>query len=75
MKLEQSRWTETGGLESNLPGALGDTAQLAFLFGSTAILRDKKYINEIKKVHPTKAYLDSWIAMILSLKNSISRNP
>ena len=27
------------------------------------------------QVHPTKAYLDSWIARILSLKNSLSRNP
>ncbi len=26
-------------------------------------------------VHPTKAYLASWIARILSLKNSRSRNP
>ncbi|MDY6843471.1 MAG: hypothetical protein SVW57_05205 [Thermodesulfobacteriota bacterium] len=26
-------------------------------------------------VHPTKAYFVSWIAVILSLKNSISRNP
>ena len=28
-----------------------------------------------KRVHPTKAYFDSCIARILSLKNSWSRNP
>ena len=36
---------------------------------------DKSSFNTNFKVHPTKAYLASWIARILSLKNSWSRNP
>ena len=28
-----------------------------------------------RRFHPTKAYFDSWIARIFSLKNSRSRNP
>jgi len=52
MKLEQSRWTEAGGWEPDAPGELGASAQLVLLFGSTAIVREKKWLSEIKQVYP-----------------------
>ena len=36
---------------------------------------DQKVKVGIIGVHPTKAYLVSWSPKILSLKNSLSRNP
>jgi len=56
MKLEQKKWTETGGWDPGPPGELGDSAQLILLFGSSSILRGKKCLDEIKRVYP-KAYL------------------
>jgi hypothetical protein len=56
MKLEQKKWTETGGWDPGPPGELGDSAQLILLFGSTSMLREKKCLDEIKRVYP-KAHL------------------
>ena len=35
----------------------------------------KKWLFSLSIVHPIKAYFALWIAMILSLKNTISRKP
>jgi hypothetical protein len=52
MKLEQKKWTEARGWEPSPPGELGDSAQLILLFGSTSILRGKKWLAEIKSIYP-----------------------
>jgi hypothetical protein len=56
MEIEQNKWTEVSGWEPQRLGKLGDAAQLVLVFGSTSILKDKKYYNEIKKAYP-KAHL------------------
>jgi hypothetical protein len=56
MKLEQAKWTESKGWEPDQPGRLSQSAQLVLLFGSTAILKEKRCIAEIKGIYP-KAYL------------------
>ncbi|MDQ5987455.1 MAG: hypothetical protein CSYNP_03197 [Syntrophus sp. SKADARSKE-3] len=57
MKLEQGRWTEDDGWESGIPGVLGDSSQLVFLFGSTALIREKKCVSDIKKIYPNAQIL------------------
>ncbi len=52
MKLEQRRWTEAEGWEPDAPGELADSAQLVLLFGSRAIVRERKWLAEIKQVYP-----------------------
>lgn len=56
MKIEQKRWTEARGWEPELPGELGESAQLVLLFGSTLILKEQKCFREIKDAYP-KAHL------------------
>lgn len=56
MEIEQNKWTEVSGWEPQRLGKLGDAAQLVLVFGSTSILKEKKYYNEIKKAYP-KAHL------------------
>jgi len=51
MKLEQTKWTEAGGWKPYPPGGLGGSAQLVLLFGSTAIVREKKWLAEIKQAY------------------------
>ena len=52
MKLEQRRWTQTGGWEPDPPLEVSHSAQLVLLFGSTTILREKKCLAEIKRFYP-----------------------
>lgn len=52
MILQQKRWTEAGGWLPDTPDELGNTAQLVFLFGSTSILREKKWLSDIKQTYP-----------------------
>lgn len=52
MKIEQNRWTQARGWEPDALGGLGNSAHLVLVFGSTPILKDKKYFNEIKKAYP-----------------------
>ena len=52
MKLEQRRWTEAGGWEPDAPGELADSVQLVLLFGSRSIVREKKWLTEIKQAYP-----------------------
>src|ERR1700704_3179372 len=56
MEIEQNKWTEVNGWEPQRLGKLRDAAQLVLVFGSTSILKDKKYFNEVKKAYP-KAHL------------------
>ncbi len=56
MKVDQHRWAEATGWESELPGELVESAQLVLLFGNTAILKEKKQLDKIKTAYP-KAHL------------------
>lgn len=56
MKVEQHRWSEATGWEPGTPSALGKSAQLVLLFGSTSRLKEGKYFEAIKKAYP-KAHL------------------
>ena len=51
MKLEQRQWTNANGwTPSRTP--LKDTAQLVFVFGGTAILSDRKRLQELRACYP-----------------------
>jgi hypothetical protein len=52
MKIEQTRWTAAKGWEPAPPGKLGEGAQLVLLFGSTSLLKEQKYLAEIKRAYP-----------------------
>lgn len=56
MKIEQKRWTNEKGWETESPAKLGASAQLVMLFGSTSRLKEQKSLDEIKKDYP-KAHL------------------
>lgn len=56
MRVEQKRWTKARGWEGEVSGGLGESAQLVMLFGGTSILKEQKYLDEIKRVYP-KAHL------------------
>ena len=56
MKVDQHRWAEATGWESELPSELAESAQLVLLFGNTAILKEKKQLDKIKTAYP-KAHL------------------
>jgi hypothetical protein len=52
MKIEQTKWTEAKGWVPAQPGKLGDAAQLIFLFGSTSLLKQGRYLDTIKTSYP-----------------------
>jgi hypothetical protein len=57
MKIEQNRWTDIKGWEYEHPGKLGESAQLVFLFGSTLILKQHQYMDELKKWYPKAHFI------------------
>jgi hypothetical protein len=52
MKIEQMRWTQGNGWEPTAPGRLGDAAQMVLLFGSTAVLKEQRHLDEISQAYP-----------------------
>jgi hypothetical protein len=52
MRTEQCRWTEAKGWEPESPGVLGQSAQLALVFGGTSVLKKQGLLDEIKKAYP-----------------------
>jgi len=56
MKIEQSLWTSKSGWSSQPTEELKDAAQVAFVFGATNVLSDKKIIDDIRRTYP-RAYL------------------
>src|SRR5712691_13068188 len=52
MRTEQNRWTESRGWEPALPGKLGGSAQLVFLFGSRDILKSGGHNDLVRKAFP-----------------------
>jgi hypothetical protein len=51
MKTEQVRWTEKAGWEPSKPGTLRG-AQLVTAFGSTKIMRDGAFVDEVRAAYP-----------------------
>ena len=56
MKTEQKKWTASSGWDHPLPGPSNSLYELAFVFGSTALIKDKARLEEIHRAYP-KAYL------------------
>lgn len=52
MRLDQMRWSAEIGWEPHPPGVLGDKAQLVLAFGSTAIVKSKYLLEELRKAYP-----------------------
>src|SRR5687767_8104024 len=52
MKAEQTRWTEAGGWAPALPGKLGDSAQVLFLFGSSRVLQQERELKNLSDAYP-----------------------
>jgi hypothetical protein len=56
MKIEQRQWTEQIGWFPTNPAALGNSAQVLFIFGSRTSLKNKVAINQLRKNYP-KAHI------------------
>lgn len=52
MKIEQRKWTKETGWQKISDSSLKDLAQLVFLFGETALLKDASIFKEIKSFYP-----------------------
>ncbi len=57
MQIEQMRWTQGNGWEPTAPGRLGDAAQMVLLFGSTAVLKEQRHLDEIRQAFPNAHHL------------------
>ena len=53
MRIEQKKWTEAKGWTPEPPGALGDAAQLALIFGARSILGEQSLVAHLKPVYPS----------------------
>ncbi len=49
MKIEQARWTQSGGWEPEPLGRLSASAQLVLVFASTAILQDPAHYRQLRQ--------------------------
>ena len=56
MKVEQSRYIKTKEWDPKPRGELGDGAQFVIVFGERNLLKEKKYLEVIKKAYP-KAFI------------------
>ena len=52
MKTEQRTWTQARGWVPDSSGPLAQSAQLVLVFGATAVLRDPKLVDPIRKYYP-----------------------
>ena len=52
MKIETRIWTEEKKWQPELPGKLAETAQLVLVFGSTSLIKEHQYFDELKKAYP-----------------------
>ncbi len=53
MKIEQRKWTETGGWVPKTTGTWRGSVQLVFIFGSVQTLKKPRLFQEIKKTYPS----------------------
>lgn len=56
MNIEQKKWSEEEGWTPGFARKADDTTQLVLLFGSTQLLKEGNFLDEIKRSYP-KAYL------------------
>lgn len=52
MKTEQTVWTQKTGWQPSAPGALGKSAQLVLVFGSTDLLKQSPLLKELISAYP-----------------------
>lgn len=52
MRIEQTHWTQERGWEPTVPGELADSAQLVFVFGATALLRELEPLQSLQRTYP-----------------------
>jgi hypothetical protein len=52
MRIEQNQWTENKGWEKPLEQNQQKSAQLVLIFGTTELLKQDKYISEVKSAYP-----------------------
>jgi hypothetical protein len=52
MKIEQRSWTASSGWTCTAGDTLGGNAQLVFVFGSIALLRDPEHYADIRRTYP-----------------------
>lgn len=52
MRVEQTAWTQAAGWDPAPPGTLGSNASLVLLFGDTALLKERPWIEEIGETYP-----------------------
>jgi len=57
MKIEQNHWTEENDWVPASPGQLGESAQLALVFGSTDLIKKKKTFDEARAAYPNALIL------------------
>jgi hypothetical protein len=52
MKIEQNTWTQKTGWQPSVPGAIGKSAQLVLVFGSTDLLKQSPLPKELTSAYP-----------------------
>ncbi len=52
MEIEQDVWIDGKGWQHQLPGRLGDSAQLVLIFGSPDLFKEERGLDDIKKAYP-----------------------
>lgn len=62
MKTEQKKWTKEDGWVDISKALLKETPQLVLVFGATALLKDKKYFEEVKSMYPSSHILTATTA-------------
>jgi hypothetical protein len=53
IKTEQKQWTQDGSWAFKTDTGLGETAQLVFVFGATALLRNQELLTDIRSAYPS----------------------
>lgn len=57
MRVDQTLWTKATGWQPFPLGRLGACAQLVLLFGSRALLKDTRHIEEVRRAYPLAHFL------------------
>ncbi|MDE3034944.1 MAG: hypothetical protein KGJ14_03120, partial [Nitrospirota bacterium] len=57
MRVDQALWTKATGWQPFPLGRLGAGAQLVLLFGSRALLKDTRHIEEVRRAYPLAHFL------------------
>jgi hypothetical protein len=52
MKIEQKKWTEAQGWMPEPLGTLAESVQLILAFGATSMLKERRLLEQVKKVYP-----------------------